>query len=454
MNKTKEKIMTSRRFLVLGAGKSGLAVAKLLKQQNKIVIVNDQKEIKELPDTVRQLEQLEIPFIFGEHPLSLLSSTDVVIVSPGISPNINIIKTAMVKGYPIIGELEYASYFINKPIITITGTNGKTTVTTWIYYTLRELGINTALGGNNDTPLSDIVLLAKSYDWIVAEVSSYQLEYCYDFHPQIAGVLNVTPDHISRHSTLKEYADVKSKIFKNQQREDIAIINEDDDWVRQMKIPTDVSQYRFSLEMKVPTGAWIENENIHFNETYLGHIQQIPLKGKHNLANALAVLCALCPIIESPEKVFKAMCSFKGVPHRIEFIAQKDGVEFYNDSKSTNVESLKVALESFNQPIILIAGGQGKGASYQPLRPLIQEKVCFLITLGEDAHNIEEAFSDLVKTTRVNSMEEAVQTAWENAFPNAVVLLSPACASFDMYPNYEFRGEHFRKCVQQLLRKE
>lgn len=451
-------IKSLNRALVIGAGKTGMSCAKLLKKQGKKVIVNDIKKGSELPDAVSFLEELGLPYVFGEHPETLLSEIDFVIVSPGISPRIPILEEARNRGIPILGEFEYAWYFVNSPVIAVTGTNGKTTVTCWVHHTLKELGFKTALAGNNDTPLSDVVAETVTYDWIVAEMSSYQLEYTHLFHPHIAAVLNVTPDHIYRHPTLIEYADTKCKIFQNQTEQDVAIVNADDEWVSQMKVPPSVKKVYFSLTQEVSPGAWIQSSGkesyILFNDNMLGKVSQLPLKGQHNLANALAVLAIVSSLSISPEKVYKAMNSFKGVPHRIEFLGSKNGVAFYNDSKSTNVESLRVALESFQQPVILIAGGRGKGASYEPLRELVREKVCFLITIGEDAQKIEDTFSDLVQVERVQSMEEAVKVAWQHSFPHSVILLSPACASFDMYPNFEVRGEHFRNCVKQLLAKE
>lgn len=457
LNFTPEKIKLLHRVLIIGAGKSGLASAKLLKKQGKEVIISDIKKEEEIPGATELFNKLGVDYVLGQHPENLLSEVDFIIVSPGVSPQIPLLKLAVTNNIPIVGEFEYAYYFTQSPIIAVTGTNGKTTVTSWIHHTLKELGFSSVLGGNNDTPLSEIVAENIQSDWIVAELSSYQLEYCYYFHPHVAVVLNVTPDHITRHPTMKEYANVKNRIFRNQGENDYAVINKDDEWVSSMDIPPLVNKYYFSLNQKAYPGAWIEIKDkryICFDDTVLDSVDCLPLKGMHNLSNALAVLTSVSAVYKQPERVLKAMTSFKGVPHRIEFIESKNGVEFYNDSKSTNVESLRVALESFQQPIILIAGGRGKGSSYLPLRSLIQEKVYFLVTIGEDAENIEKSFADLVKIKRVANMEEAVKIAWENAIPQSVILLSPACASFDMYSNYEARGDHFRECVQKLLAEE
>ncbi|MGC9054448.1 MAG: UDP-N-acetylmuramoyl-L-alanine--D-glutamate ligase, partial [Candidatus Hydrogenedens sp.] len=428
-NFTPEKIKTLNRVLIIGAGKSGLASAKLLKKQGKEVIINDIKNEEEIPETVKSIKELSIDYVFGQHSQDLLIKTDFVIVSPGVSPQVPLIKLAIRHNIPVIGEFEYAYYFTQSPIIAVTGTNGKTTVTSWIHHTLKELGFSSILAGNNDTPLSEVIAEGCQKDWIVAELSSYQLEYSYYFHPHVAVVLNVTPDHITRHPTMKEYADVKNKIFHNQNEHDFAIINKDDKWVASMDIPASVSRYYFSLNQKIYPGAWIKEKEkayIYFNEMILDSVDNLPLKGVHNLSNALAVLTSVTAVYKRPEQVLKAMVSFKGVPHRIEFLGCKNSIEFYNDSKSTNIESLRVALETFQQPIILIAGGRGKGSSYLPLRPLIREKVYFLVTIGEDAENIEKSFSDLVKTERVTTMEDAVKVAWKNAIPQSVILLSPA----------------------------
>ncbi|HOQ31431.1 MAG TPA: UDP-N-acetylmuramoyl-L-alanine--D-glutamate ligase [Candidatus Hydrogenedens sp.] len=456
-NFTPEKVKLLNRVLIIGAGKSGLASVKLLKKQGKEVIINDIKKEGEIPDAIELFNKLGIDYVLGQHPENLLSKIDFIIVSPGVSPQIPLLKLATMNNIPVIGEFEYAYYFTQSPIIAVTGTNGKTTVTSWIHHTLKELGFSSVLAGNNDTPLSEVIAENIQKDWIVAELSSYQLEYCYYFHPHVAVVLNVTPDHITRHPTMQEYANVKSRIFHNQGENDYAVINKDDKWVSSMSIPPSVNKYYFSLNQKVSPGAWIEIRDkryIWFDETILDSVDGLPLKGMHNLSNALAVLTSVNVVYKQPARVLNAMSSFKGVPHRIEFLGSKNNVEFYNDSKSTNVESLRVALESFQQPIVLIAGGRGKGSSYLPLRSLIQEKVYFLVTIGEDAENIEKAFSDLVRTERVTTMEEAVKVAWKNAIPQSVILLSPACASFDMYSNYEARGDHFRECVQKLLAEE
>lgn len=459
MSYNPDQILKLKRVLVVGAGRSGLSAIQLLKKLGKEIIVTDQKSIDQIKSDYPDFNWDGISGVFGSHPVELADSVDYVIVSPGISPQIPLLQYAYRKEVPVLGELEFASLFIRKPILAVTGTNGKTTVSSWIYHTLNTLGLKAVLAGNNDTPLSQIVLNPIHYEYVVAEVSSYQLEYSYFFHPHVAVVLNLSPDHLTRHPTMEDYAREKEKIYKNQGKGDVAVINLDDDWVKKMNVPNHVERIYFSFEQReIQPCAWIkeinDNDYLCWNGSEVGQLQDLPLKGKHNWLNALAVICAVKAVYGDVFEIFDAMCRFKGVPHRLEYVGRKNDVEFFNDSKSTNVESLRVALESFQQPIILIAGGRGKGSSYEPLRELVKQKVKLLITIGEDAHKLENAFASEVRTIRAMSMEEAVELAWKYSFPGAVVLLSPACASFDMYQNFEERGKHFKQCVYRIINEE
>lgn len=451
----KSKILNSKKALVIGAGRSGISSAKLLFRLGKEVLISDIKDEDELKESTKELREIGVKTHFGGHPVELLEGVDILVVSPGVSPEIPILKYASNCGIPVLGEFELASVLIDKPILAVTGTNGKTTVVSWIYHTLKNLGYKPALAGNIDLPLSEVVLCGETYTHVVAEVSSYQLEYTEYFHPWIAGVLNVTPDHLSRHGSIEEYARIKNKIFNNQTRGDLSVLNYDDVHTRNMWIPSEVEIRYFSLVERLESGVWVDVEEqdgfIYFGNEIVGSIDEIPIPGRHNVANALSVLAMLGIRLGSPKEIFNQMKSFKGVPHRIEFVGEKDGVKFYNDSKSTNVDSLRVALESFQYPVILIAGGRGKGYGYESLKELVKAKVAFLITIGEDAKKIEDTFSGMVEITRANSMEEAVRLAWGKSYDGCVVLLSPGCASFDMYPNFEVRGDHYKECVKKII---
>lgn len=455
VNYQPKDILGSKKALVVGAGKSGVSAAKLLLSLEKQVVVTDQKQEDELGETAKKLSELGVKCFFGGHPIELLEDIDFVVVSPGVPTEIPLLKAAFENKIPVLGEFELSTIFITRPMIAVTGTNGKTTVSTWLYHTIKALGYNPALGGNIDIPLAEIVLYSDNFSHIVVEVSSYQLEYSLYFHPWIATVLNLTPDHLSRHKSMANYAEIKNRIFKNQGENDLAVLNFDDEWTRNMKVPTRTERRYFSVMVPVENGAWAEkmdkDANIYFGLKKIGKVREISLPGKHNIYNALSVLAMLSYELAEPEKILECMSSFEGVPHRIEFVGEKDGVKFYNDSKSTNVDSLRVALESFQEPLILIAGGRGKGYGYDSLRELVRNKVRFMITMGEDAQKLENTFSDLVPVSRVYSMEEAVELAWEKSSPGYVILLSPGCASFDMYPNFEVRGNHFKECVKRII---
>ncbi len=455
INYLPQNILESRRALVIGAGKSGVSAVQLLLRLNKEVVITDLKEESEIRGTADKLRELGVRYFFGGHPIDLLECADFVVVSPGAPTNIPILECAYSNNIPVLGEFELASLFIKCPIIAVTGTNGKTTVATWVYHTIKNLGYNPTLAGNIDIPLSDIALLSEKYTHVVAEVSSYQLEYSKYFHPWIATVLNITPDHLSRHGNMENYAQIKNKIFENQRENDLAVLNYDDEWSRNMKVPPGVEVKYFSIVKPIEKGVWVDKldkgGSIFSGIKMIGSVGKIPLPGKHNLSNALAVLAMLGSKLAVYERVLEGMSSFKGVPHRIEYVGEKDGVRFYNDSKSTNVDSLRVALESFQEPLILIAGGRGKGYGYESLRDLIRAKVKFMITMGEEAERLEKAFSDIVEVSRVGSMDEAVDLAWRKSFPGCVVLLSPGCASFDMYPNFEVRGNHYKECVKKII---
>jgi UDP-N-acetylmuramoylalanine--D-glutamate ligase len=288
-------------------------------------------------------------------------------------------------------------------------------------------------------------------EYIVLEVSSYQLELADTFHPWLAVLLNVTPDHLTWHGSMEAYTDAKRRLFQAQSKGDSAVLNDDDPIAASIEIPQDVQLWRFSLVKPQEHGLWIrdEGEICHGNEV-IAHITDTVLPGRHNLQNVLAALCMMRAGAFRWDLVLDGLRKFQGVEHRIEFVMQYDGVGFYNDSKSTNIDSLKVALESFRQPIVLIAGGQGKGSDYRVLAGLVQQHVKALVTIGQDAPLLEAAFGQLVPVSRAADMKDAVAKAREAAASGDVVLLSPACASFDMYENFEHRGRDFKACVREL----
>ncbi len=437
--------------VIAGMGRSAVGAAKLLQARGARPFVSDSNHGPFLDAHRAALDALGVAYECGGHTMSRFEEADLVVLSPGVPPAIAPVAQARARAVPVLGELELAWRFCQSCVIAVTGTNGKTTTTELLYAMVAACGRSVALAGNNDTPLSLAVLETPPPEFIVLEVSSYQLESVEMFHPWIAAVLNLTPDHLGRHGTMDEYAAMKARIFARQTSGDIAVVNRDDPWTTAMPVPPGVRRMGFSLTERITDGCWTDGANICHGDERVAALADNPLPGRHNLANVLAALTMMRAGGFDWKGVLTGLRQFRGVEHRIEHVLTRDGVDYYNDSKSTNVDSLRVALESFDRPVVLIAGGRGKGADYRVLRPLIMRKVKHMVTLGEDAPLLEAAFSDLVPALRAESMAEAVARARAAASPGDVVLLSPACASFDMYANFEERGRDFKQCVRTLL---
>jgi UDP-N-acetylmuramoylalanine--D-glutamate ligase len=353
----------------------------------------------------------------------------------------------------VIGELELASRFAEAPILAVTGTNGKTTVTEMIRHALQTLGHDTVLAGNNHNAFSSAVAKNPRPDFFVLEVSSYQLETADSFRPLSGAVLNVTPDHLGRHGTMENYAATKARLFRNQATaHETAVLNGDDPLVRSMATPEPVRRLYFGLDLSTdPDIGWdgsavrIAGERLPF---------YCPVPGSHNLANALAALGVMYGAGLEPAGCLAALESFQAVEHRLEWSGERNGVTFYNDSKSTNIDSLRVALESFDRPVTLIAGGEGKGASYAGLVPLVREQVSFFVAMGAEGPTLAEAFAAAVPLVVVHDLGAALAEAVEKTPAGGIVLLSPGCASFDQYANFEERGAHFKGLVTDWCNKE
>ena len=464
--------MRNKRVALLGLGRSSVAAARLVQLHGAVPFVSDNNDNDKLKPYRKTLEQFGIAYEVGGHTNKAFQNPDMVVLSPGVPANLPILAPLRQVNVPIIGELELASRFYTGCILAVTGTNGKTTTTRLLHHMLQSCGHSVMLAGNNETPFSEVVCMEKHPDYVVLEVSSYQLESTDCFHPHIAAVLNLTPDHLGRHGSMETYAQVKARIFAHQQQGDRLVLNYDDAVVKNMlafdrHVPNEESIdsnrylehskhpviHYFSLKEPVPCGLWVDGDTI-LDETgaTVAQCSDFTLPGNHNLSNALAALTMMRAGSFSWEATLQGMRSFLAVEHRIEPVASIDGVQFYNDSKSTNIDSLRVALESFDKPLTLIAGGQGKGSDYTVLRPLIQDKVTCLVTLGEDAPKFEAAFGDIVPFKRATSMQDAVEQAFSSTPTGGVVLLSPGCASFDMYDNFESRGDDFKELVHNLVK--
>ncbi|MGC2550417.1 MAG: UDP-N-acetylmuramoyl-L-alanine--D-glutamate ligase [Candidatus Sulfotelmatobacter sp.] len=450
--------LKEKRVLVVGLGKSGVASALFLKAHGAQVTVSDTKSGDDLRNEIPTLLDHGITVETGGHGERTFRGQDLIVVSPGVPVDAPPLVQARSLGEMVIGEIELAAQFLPGPIVAITGSNGKTTTTTLTGEILTAGGLPTLVGGNIGTPAISLAERAKPESVIVLEVSSFQLETIQSFHPKVAVVLNVTPDHLDRHGTLEAYVNAKARIFENQTSEDFAVLNADDSTCVAMANRTRAQVFWFSRQKEVKRGAWVRDGAIVFRdglgpeETVQREIMlasEIPLKGAHNLENVLAAVCAGMLMGCTPGKIRQAVRDFKAVEHRLEYVATLRGVDYYNDSKATNVDATIKALESFPANIHLILGGKDKGSDYSVLNDLLRHRVKRVYTIGAAAAKIESQIKN-VEVVHAETLENAVRKANASAEPGDVVLLAPACASFDQFKNYEQRGQVFKEMVRRL----
>ncbi len=444
-----------RKALVLGAGKSGIESAKFLASCGAVVALHDKKPVENWPDDARSLKTSHnVGLISGDLPSWLLDQIDLVIISPGVPTNTIPARYVDRKDGEVIGEIELAYRFLKGRIVGITGSNGKTTTTALIGELLKNAGINTQVGGNIGTPLLSLTETSTGEGWTVVELSSFQLETIKDFRPNIGICLNVTPNHLDRYESFHDYALAKHRIFMNQTAEDVAILNADDEitasWVKGLN----ANVVMFSVKKELDEGLFLRGNELicraNGKEKVLTTRNEIFLRGLHNVENVLAAFAAGLACGASPDSMRETVSNFKGVEHRIEFVAEIDGVKFYNDSKATSVDATSKALEALSGgtgKTVLILGGRGKNAPYAPLIDLIESSVRSLILIGEDADNIESQLAGHASVIRAGSLDEAVAKGFEDAENGDAVLLAPACASFDMFKSYEERGNFFKAAV-------
>ncbi len=455
--------LDSKRVLVVGLGKSGVASALFLKAHGARVTVSDTKSGDELRNEIPVLLDHGITVETGGHGDRTFRGQDLIVVSPGVPVDAPPLAQARSLGENVIGEIELAARFLRGPIVAITGSNGKTTTTTLAGEIMTASGFSALVGGNIGTPAISLAERATPETVIVLEVSSFQLETIQSFRPKVAMVLNVTPDHLDRHRTLEAYVDAKARIFENQQGTDFAVLNADDPTCVAMAARTKAQVFWFSRQKEVQLGAWLRDGNIVFRDTKgqreILQAAEIPLKGAHNLENVLAAVCAGALMGCAPEKIRQAVRDFKAVEHRLEFVATVRGVDYYNDSKATNVDATIKALESFPANIHLILGGKDKGSDYTVLNDLLRQRVKRVYTIGAAAAKIESQIISSSGTrgkdggpevVHAETLENAIRKAYAVAQPGDVVLLAPACASFDQFKSYEHRGKVFKEIVRGL----
>jgi len=446
--------LKNKKILVVGLARTGAAVARFLVECGARVTVSDSRGKESLDTFLSKLSSLEITYEFGGHGDETFLAADLIVVSPGVPMNIPALTLARNQGIPVISEIELAYEFIDAPIAAITGTNGKTTTTTLAGEIFRKCGFRTFVGGNIGNPLIDLVISGARTDRVVAEISSFQLEGIVRFRPRVAVLLNITEDHLDRYASYQEYIDAKLRIFANQTADDFAILNVDDPLVAACAAKLAARVVPMSRLKVLEQGIFYQNGVITF--AWDGQLEHFPtdsfkLRGVHNIDNCMAALATTLLMGCPAAAALAAVAGFSGLPHRMEFVATVNGVAYYNDSKGTNVGSVIKSLESFPGNITLIAGGKDKGGEYAPLADLVRERVRHLILLGEARERIRDALGHLTDTILVDSLEAAVQEAHRLAEPGEVVLFSPACSSFDMFRNYEVRGERFVSAVCGLI---
>ncbi|HUA99459.1 MAG TPA: UDP-N-acetylmuramoyl-L-alanine--D-glutamate ligase [Terracidiphilus sp.] len=444
-----------KRVLVVGLGKSGLAAALFLRRRGAQVTVSDVRSAEALAKEIPALLEEGIMVEAGGHGLLTFRRQDLIVVSPGVpldTPELVQVKSF---GMTVIGELELAARFMQGKIAAITGSNGKTTTTALLGAILQASGMPTLVGGNIGVPVVSLIEESTPETWSVLEVSSFQLESTVEFHPRIAVILNITPDHLDRHGTFENYALAKERIFAAQDADDSVILNADNVRAAAAAARSKAHVYWFSMEHAVERGAWVEEGYVVYRgeagaaEETVMPLAGIPLKGEHNVENVLAAVCAARLAGVAADTIRKAVESFQAVEHRLEYVATVNGVEYYNDSKATNVDATVKAIAAFAGGVHLILGGKDKGSDYTVLTDLLRTRVRAVYTIGSAAAKIESQLRGVVSMHSCETLDAAVNAAACAARPGDVVLLAPACSSFDQFENYEHRGRVFKELVNE-----
>ncbi|MDY6790942.1 MAG: UDP-N-acetylmuramoyl-L-alanine--D-glutamate ligase [Thermodesulfobacteriota bacterium] len=447
-----------KKVLVVGLGITGVATARFLNKMGAVVTVTDMAEEDELGQHVATIRELGINMKLGSHENRTFENVDMIVLSPGVPHDIPQIQQAKNKGVNVLGEIELASKFIDQPVIAITGTNGKTTTTTLLGEMLKSSGFNVFVGGNIGSPLIGYVDSEKKAEIIVLEVSSFQLDTIESFRPKLSVLLNITEDHLDRYPDFTAYVKSKCRIFENQKAGDTAVLNGGDPLIRKYTKNINSRKLFFTARKNSEAGATIngQNINIYFDGSCTSPIplsidlSRTRIRGKHNIENVSAACLAALSEGGTIEGIQTALNRFKGLPHRLEYVATVNGVKYFNDSKATNVDAVTRALECFNDRVILIMGGRNKGADFDLFRDTIRRMTKKIIAIGEAKENIISSFNKVVPVNTALTMEDAVLKARDTAQPGDVVLLSPACSSFDMYHDYGHRGKVFCQAVERL----
>lgn len=446
--------LSGKHITVAGLGKTGMALAKFLLRRGAEVTVSDSGAELQFGDSPGQLRQLGASLELGRHSSKAFEAADLVVLSPGVPHTLEPLNAARSSGVPVIGEIELAARFISTPMVAVTGTNGKSTVTRMIGEMLQKSGFSVFLGGNLGTPLILYADSEQAADVVVAEISSFQLDTSYSFHPAVGVLLNITADHLDRYPDLRSYGKSKAKLFALQEEADTAVLNAADRLVMELTSNLRARRCLFNSPDSPDCCAWIDRERINLFTPDTGRTE-IPgedlfLPGRHNMENAAAAALAALAAGADLQGVRTGLKEFRPDPHRMQWVASVKGVDYYDDSKATNVDASARAVESLGPDVVLILGGRDKGGGYAALVEPVSRYAKALVLLGESADSIEGELGGIVGIRRASSMYDAVAKASELAGPGGSVLLSPACASFDMYENYACRGDDFQRAVHSL----
>ncbi len=445
--------LAGKRVLVVGLARTGVAASLFSAGYGATVTATDDKPEAELAETAARLRAAGVKLELGGHAPEMFLEQDLIVVSPGVPAKLSPLERARARGIPVWSEIELAWRFLRGKLVAITGSNGKTTTTSLVAHILKTAGIPTLIGGNIGVPLLSLVESSTDSTVTVAEISSFQLETIESFRPEIGVLLNLTPDHLDRHESFDDYARAKMRLFENQLDRDAAVLNADDPEVTR-RMPSRPRIFWFSRQKRVAEGAFLRGGEIIFRsdgaEVAVARRDEIQLRGEHNLENVLAACAAAHLAGAMPGAIASGVKTFRGVEHRLEFVAEIGGVTFYNDSKATNVDAALKAVEAFPGPLIVILGGKDKGSPYTALREPLRQRARAAILIGAAAEKIAAELGAAVPLEHAGTLDRAVELAMKRAKPGDVVLLAPACSSFDQFENYEHRGRIFKDLVAQL----
>jgi UDP-N-acetylmuramoylalanine--D-glutamate ligase len=439
--------LKSHEVLVIGLKRSGRAAIELLRRQGAVVRAMEQQELGAEEQTFLNLHGITVVQQLPEN----LGAPELVVVSPAVPYDLPLLAEVRSRGIPVIGEVELASFYLKGPVLGITGSNGKTTTTALTGHLLRQSGIECQIGGNIGNAVAAMVAHSDEKRWNVLELSSFQLETIYRFRAQIGACLNVTPDHLDRHRTFESYADAKARLFETQLIGDSAVLNYDDETCRSYAGKTKAEVFWFSSRQKAPSGVWLDGSQLLLNGKPLMELKQIPLRGMHNVENVMAASLMAWLAGAPLDGLGEAVTAFPGVEHRIEFVRSLEGVDYYNDSKATNVDAALKAIDAFPGHLWIVLGGKDKGSDYRPMREPLRRKAQAALLIGKAAGKIAEELAGAVDMIRSETLANAVSYARRHAAPGDIVLLAPACASFDQFENFEHRGNTFKQLVQELV---